>query len=275
MSTLLPLILWASLAVVPPGNENAPPTSTDQLLVTTAREVNITEHLGDRLPLDLPFTDENGQPTTLGAQFKSNRPVLLSLVYFKCPMLCSLVLSGITKTMREMDLHLGTDYDALTISFDPKDEARVAREKQGHYLQAVNEPGKTQYWPFLTGSAESIRQVTKAVGFDYYFDEETKQFAHAAVVFIITPEGKISRYLYNVSFEPRQLKLALVEASMGKAGVSMDKAMLQCFKYDPASRRYQFYVFGFLRLSSLAVLLALGGLLGRLWWMEGKRKWAS
>ncbi len=241
-----------------------------------AKGVEITEHLGDRLPLDLEFNDEQGHRVKLGDSFKNGKPVVLSLVYFRCPMLCSLVLSGVTKVMHDLDLKLGQDFNAVTVSFDWRDTPAGAKTKQENYLQALNMPGAGEAWHFLTTpDKESIRKLTEAVGFKYFFDEQSGEFAHAAVVFIITPDGRISRYLYDFSFQPKQMKLALIEASAGTVGATIDRVLLQCYRYDPASRKYHFYVFGFLRAGGLLTLLCLAGLIGYLLKHDSRRKWAS
>lgn len=237
------------------------------------KQVDIEEHLGEKLPLDLPFVDQTGKAVKLGELFHG-KPVVLSLVYFKCPMLCSLVLSGQAKVMREMDLGLGQDYQAVTVSFDPHDTPHDAEIKQHNYLQSLGKPDQKADWSFLTGGPESIGALTRAIGFKYYYDEASQQFAHAAAIFIITPEGKISRYLYQLSFEPKQLKLAVVEASAGRAGSSYDRSLLSCYRYDLASKRYKLYVIGFIKLGALLAFALLAALLGRLWYVEAKRKFA-
>jgi protein SCO1/2 len=248
----------------------------DDLQVPLAlKQVDIEEHLGEKLPLDLPFVDQTGKTVQLGDLFHG-KPVVLSLVYFKCPMLCSLVLAGQAKVMREMDLGLGKDYSAVTVSFDPHDTPRDAEVKQHNYLQSLGKPDEKTSWTFLTGQPDSIGALTRAIGFKYYYDEGTQQFAHAAAIFIITPEGKISRYLYQLSFEPKQLKLAVVEAAAGRAGTSvLDRGLLSCYRYDIAEKRYKFYVMGFIKGGALLGFVLLAGLLGRLWYLEAKHKFAT
>jgi len=236
------------------------------------RQVNITEHLGQKIPLDLSFVDQNGKQVKLGDYFAQGKPVVLSLVYFRCPMLCSLILSGEAKVMREMGLTLGKDYQAVTVSFDPHDGPKDAAEKQHGYLQSLGQPDATSSWSFLTGQSSSIEPLTRALGFEYYFDETIQQFAHPAAIFIISPNGQISRYLYQLSFQPKQLKLALVEAAQGKAGSSLDRALLTCYRYDFAQKKYTFYIWGFIRGGALLGLAFVLGLLGTLWYREFKKK---
>jgi protein SCO1/2 len=235
------------------------------------RPVDIEEHLGEKVPLDLPFVDQNGKAVKLGELFHG-KPVVLSLVYFRCPMLCSLLLSGQTRVMRELGLELGKDYEAVTVSFDPHDTPKDAELKQHGYLQSLGKPEAGADWSFLTGQPASIGPLTQALGFQYYFDEGIQQFAHPAAIFILSPDGKISRYLYQLSFEPKQLKLALVEAGQGKAGTTLDRSILTCYRYDFANKRYQLYVWGFIRGVALLGFFGVAGLLGRLWFLELKKK---
>jgi protein SCO1/2 len=191
--------------------------------------------------------------------------VVLSLVYFNCPMLCGLVLTGAARGMRETGLELGKDFDALTISFDPTDTTKLAAERQRGYLQAFGKPEEKKGWTFATGADADIRRVTDAVGFRYAYDEKTKQYAHVAAIFVLTPEGKVSRYLYGVEYPSKDIRLALVEASQGRVGTSFDRLLLTCYRYDPASRKYEPYVLGVVRILMLGVLGGLAVTLGVLW----------
>jgi len=238
------------------------------------QKVNVEEHLGQKIPLDLPFVDQNGKKVNLKDYF-DGKPVVISLVYFRCPMLCSLILSGEAKAMREMDLKIGKDYRAVTISFDPHDTPKDALAKQHGYLQALNDPDATSSWTFLTGQSSSITPLTKALGFDYYYDKVTSTFAHPAAIFIISPNGKISRDRYQLSFSPKQLKLALVDAGQGKAGTVLDRSILTCYRYDLSTQKYKFYIWGFIRGGAYLSLVGVLGLLGRLWYVEIKKKKAA
>ncbi|GAC1599223.1 MAG: hypothetical protein NVS4B10_10360 [Myxococcales bacterium] len=201
------------------------------------------------------------------------KPVILTLVYFDCPMLCSLVMQGLVKGLNESGLALGKDYQAVTVSFNPKDTPRESAVYQSGYLRSLKGVDKAapQDWLFLTGSEGSIRALAEGVGFKYRWDEESKQFAHPAVAVVLTPDGRISRYLYGVTFPPRDLRLAVVEASGGKVGTSFDRVLLECFKYDPTTRRYGLYVWGFVRGGAALVFLGLAGLLFVLWRREYRR----
>ena len=234
--------------------------------------VDVVEQLG--LPVaDAPFMDTAANHVQLREFAARGKPVLLTLVYFDCPMLCSLVQQGVIKALNQTGLRLGQDYDGLTVSFSPRDTVGEARLRQGGYLQTLKnaEHARPSDWPFLTGGEASIRALADSVGFHYRWDKESEQFEHPAVSMVLSPDGRISRYLYGVEFSPRDLKLAILEASQGKVGTTLDRVILRCFKYDPASRKYHFYVMGALRLGSGFFAVALAAMLGVLWWREAKK----
>lgn len=233
--------------------------------------IEITEKVGESLPSDLHFTDSSGREVRLKELFQRDRPVILILAYYQCPMLCNLVLSGTVTAIKGSGLKLGRDFLALTVSIDPSETSPLAAERKAGYLQALGEATSDPAWTFATGGEDQIRALANGVGFGYSYDEDTKQYAHAAVIFVLTPAGKISRYLYGIEYAPRDLKLALVEAAEGKVGTSLDRILLSCFKYDPALRRYGFYVWGILKGGALVVFAMLSALLAVLWRRELKR----
>jgi protein SCO1/2 len=235
--------------------------------------VDVVERLGERVA-DATFMDTQGNRVALRDVTARGKPVVLTMIYFDCPMLCSLVQKGVIKALNDSGLRLREDYFGLTVSFSPKDTIPEARLRQGGYLQTLqNARGAIPLdWPFLTGGDRAIRALADSVGFRYRYDQESGQYEHPAVSMVLGPDGKISRYLYGVEFEGRDLRLAVVEASQGKVGTTLDRVILRCFKYDPASRKYHFWVMGALRLGSGFFAAALAGLLGILWWREAKRK---
>ncbi len=239
------------------GGETSIPTDVAPVAL---QDVRIEEHLGAQLPLDVTFTDWQGRPYRLRQAFDGKRPVVLALVYYECPMLCGLVLSGMARAMRENGLVLGKDYQAVTISFDPDEKPAQAAERRRGYLQSMGRTEAGDDWPFLVGAAEASRKVADAAGFHYVKDPVSGEWAHLAAIFVITPEGKISRYLYGIEYPEKSLRLALVEAASGRVGTSFDRLLLTCYRYDPASRKYQPYAFGIMRAGGALVLLALGGL---------------
>jgi protein SCO1/2 len=236
--------------------------------------VDVVERLGEAVPADLRFYDASQKDVSVKDFLDGKRPVLVSLVYFQCPMLCSLVMKGLVKALNESGLQLGKDYQAITVSFDPKDTPRAAAEAQRGYLAALasREKAQPQDWPFLTGGEANVRVLAEALGFKYRYDAPTAQFAHPAVAFVLTPEGRISRYLYGVDFPGRDLRLSLVEASGGRVGTSFDRVLLKCFRYDPGTGRYRLYAVNFVRGGAFVSFLALVAGLAVLWRHEWKRK---
>lgn len=228
-------------------------------------EVDVIERLGERLPLRLTVTDEQGRRRPLSDYFGNERPVIVSLVYYECPSLCTLVSRGLVRALRSLDLALGSDYDAVTLSFDPADTVEAASAKRRGYLEALDREASEPVWPFLTADAETIREITDTLGFRYSPVPNSRELAHAAVVFVLSPDGTISRYLYGVEFPLRDMRLALVEASAGKIGTSFDRILLRCYRYDPKSRRYALFITTYLRIGGALILLVATGFLYRLW----------
>ncbi|WP_155893115.1 SCO family protein [Cystobacter fuscus] len=227
-----------------------PPTHSEPALNTppsALEAIRVDEKLGAPIPLDTELIDESGQRVTLRQMMSPDRPTVLSLAYFRCPQLCSLVLKGLVKSLSETQLELGKDYHSITLSIDPSDTPEEASKWRARYLQQLGQPGQAP-WRFLTGTQEQVKKVADAVGFGYAYDKSTDQYAHAAVVMVLSPQGTVSRYLYGVDFPAMDMRLAINEAAQGKAGITLERVMLSCFKYDPATRRYGFYVFGFLRM---------------------------
>jgi protein SCO1/2 len=248
------------------GGGAPPPSDVAPLAL---EDVRIDEQLGAALPLDTSFVDWRGRPFALREAFDGKKPVVVALVYYDCPMLCGLILSGMAKAMRENGLVLGKDYQAVTISFDPEEKPGLAAERRRGYLQSMSVEDKVSPdWPFLVGSAAASRRVADAFGFHYKRDEVSGEWAHMAAIFVVTPAGKISRYLYGIEFPPKDFRLSLVEAADGRVGTSFDRLLLTCYRYDPASRKYEPYAFGIVRAGGLAALLGLSGLIGRLVWRE-------
>lgn len=266
MSALLAtLLLAATSSAAGPAVPEAAPVSEEQ--------VEIVERLNQPVPADALFYDAFLNQASLREALGRGKPVLLSLVYFDCPMLCSLVMSGLIKGLNESGLVLGKDYVAVTASFNPKDTPRDAARYQHGYLQTLRgaEHAAAQDWLFLTGPRDSISALSESLGYKFRYDTEAQQFEHPAAAFVLTPDGRISRYLYGVEFPARELRLALVEASSGKVGTSFDRVLLKCFKYDPASRRYRLQVLTILRGGAIAVALALFTTLALFWRREVKR----
>jgi protein SCO1 len=222
------------------------------------REVGLDQKLNEQLPLDTVFKDEQGNDVTLGRYFGPGRPVVLALVYYECPMLCTQVLNGLTGALQTISLDAGKDFDVIALSFDPRETPKLAKAKKIAYMGRYGRPGTEQGWHFLTGSQESITRVTDAVGFRYTFDEQIGQFAHGALVTVLTPEGRISRYLYGIDYGGRDVRLALVEASNGSIATPVDRALLYCYHWDPTTGRYGFVVMNLIRGAGILTLLGFG-----------------
>jgi protein SCO1/2 len=256
-----------------PEHAGTPPDVTP----VTLEQVRVDETLGARVPLDLELADWEGRPFHLGSLFGQGKPVVLALVYYDCPMLCGLIQSGMARAMRENGLSLGKDFQAVSVSFDPAERPALGAERRRGYLQSmgIEDRNDATSWPFLVGSGEATRALADAVGFHYQFDEVSGEWAHVAVILVLTPEGKVSRYLYGVEYPPKDFRLALVEAADGKVGTSFDRFLLTCYRYDPASRKYEPYAWGIVRAGGLVALVALAGLIGGLVWRERKARHAT
>lgn len=224
------------------------------------KNVGIEQHLNEQLPADLAFRDETGKSVKLG-DYLGKKPLILSLVYFRCPMLCSEVLAGLEGSMKALTFDAGKEFDILTVSFDPKDTPENATEKKAEMLKHYQRSSAAAGWHFLTGSQESIDALTKAVGFEYEYDPQTKQFAHTTAIMILTPDGKIAQYYYGVDFPPRDLRLGLVQASQNKIGTLTDQVLLYCYHYDPKAGKYGAIISRILQLSGGATILCLGAFL--------------
>ncbi len=233
--------------------------------------VDLVDHSGDMVPGDLTFNDENGDPVRLDAFFNQGRPIVLQLVYYSCPMLCTQVLNAYLDSARKMDWTPGREYTVVTVSFDPKDNPKLAKEKKQNYISSLDRPEAGEGWHFLTGEEPSIEALTRSVGFKYRYDEKTQQYYHAAGIFVLTPQGKISRTLYGIDYPPKDLRLSLIEASEGKLGSPLDKLILFCCQYDPGTHKYTVVAFQVMKLGGVLTLLGLGGLMGGLWMRERHR----
>jgi protein SCO1/2 len=240
----------APRSVPPPGK-----AATEQIPIL--REVGIDQKLGAELPLDLMFVAENGRDIKLGDLF-GKRPVVLALVYYECPMLCTQVLSGLDSSLLPLSLSAGTDFDVLVVSFDPGETPALASERRKTFLERYRRAGAEGGVRFLTGRQESISRLADAVGFRYAYDTETDQFAHPAAITLLTADGRVSRYLYGIEFAPRDLKLGLVEASEGRMGTAIDSLLLFCYHYDPETGKYGMAIMNLIRLGGVLTVVALG-----------------
>jgi protein SCO1 len=235
-----------------------------------AGAVDVVEKLNEQVPTNLTFLDTAGKPVEL-KQLMRGKPIVLALVYYRCPVLCGMLLGGLSKALSGLDWKLGQEYDVVTVSMDPSEPPALAAEKQRGYLQALGEP-KSDGWSFLTGRVDEIDALSDAVGFRYSYVAGQRQFAHAAALVVLTPEGRVSRYLYGVEFAPKQLKLALFEAAAGKVGTSLERVLLRCYRFDERAKRYENFVTGYFRMGGVLMILLVGGLLAFLWRREFRNK---
>ena len=226
--------------------------------------IGIDQHLNAQLPLDTAFRDESGRVTQLGAYF-GRRPVLLALVYYTCPMLCNQILTGVAAGLRPLSLRPGRDFDVVAISINPAETPSDAAAKRDFVTRRYSSKAGTGGWHFLVGDQAAIHRVAEAVGFHYRYDPASKMFFHASGVMAVTPQGKLARYFYGVDYEPKDLKLGLIEASNNKIGSLTDQILLFCYHYDPATGKYGAVVMNILRAAAAAAVVILGAVLGLLW----------
>jgi protein SCO1/2 len=220
--------------------------------------VSIEQRLDSQMPLDAEFRDEAGKTVKLGDYF-GKRPVILALVYYQCPMLCTQILNGVVRAAKVLTFTPGQEYDVIALSFDAREGPADAAAKKAVYMRDFGHPETASAWHFLTGGVNSIKRVTQAVGFNYVWDVHTAQFAHASAVYILTPQGKLSKYFYGIDYSPKDMRLALVEASQNKIGNPVDRILLYCYHFDPHAAKYTPYALALLRAAGAATVLIFGG----------------
>ncbi len=231
-------------------------------------DVGFDQHLGETVPLDAVFRDESGRAVRLGDYF-GRRPVVLSLAYYECPMLCTVTLNGLASALDVVSYDPGKEFEVVTVSFEPRETPELAAAKKAAYLRRYRRPGAAAAWHFLTGDAAQIRRLTDAVGFKYAWDETTKQYAHASGIMVLTRDGRLARYLYGVEYAPKDLRFAIYEASQGKILSPVDHLLLYCYHYDPTLGRYGTTVMALLRVAGVLTLAGLGVLMITLRRREG------
>jgi len=261
---LISYILWFSGVVQAQGlNASAQPD--------ILREIGIDQRLNEQVPLDLVFRDETGKLVRLGDYF-GEKPVILSLVYYECPMLCTLVLNGLLKSLRALSFDVGKEFNVVTVSFNPGETPTLAAAKKAEYIQHYSRAGAAQGWHFLTGQEASIQQLAQAVGFRYVYDAQQNQFAHASGIMVLTPQGRLSHYFYGIEYSPRDIRLSLVQASANKIGSPVDQLLLYCYHYDPTTGKYGVIIMNVIRLAGLGTVLALGAFMVVMFRRDRKRK---
>jgi len=261
---VLTLSLWLSLVSFARAHDASRPIPL--------RDVEFDQKLNSQIPLDLSFTDERGVPVQL-RQYFGGKPIILNFVYYKCRDLCPLLLDGMVRTLRGVSFDIGTEFDVLTVSIDPHDNAALATAQKRDFLARYGRRGSERGWHFLTGEEAAIGKLAEAVGFHYSFDATTGEFAHATGIVLLTPTGKTSRYFYGIEFSPRDVRLGLVEAGEGKIGTPIDQLLLFCYHYDPVTGKYGPFVTNLVRLGGLITAVGLAGFI--LWMLRRERAQAA
>jgi protein SCO1 len=221
------------------------------------KDVGIDQRLNVAIPLGLTFRDEDGSAVRL-SEFFGQKPVVLALVYYNCPMLCTQVLNGLGRSLKDVPMDIGKGFLVVTVSIDPSETPKLASAKRDLYAGIYGRPGAAQGWHFLTGEESQIRQLANAVGFRYAYDADSRQFAHASAVMVLTPGGRISRYFYGIAYPTRDMRLGLVEASEGKIGSPLDQVLLFCYHYDPVTGKYGLLISRVIQAGGLLTVLAIG-----------------
>ncbi len=259
-----------SLCALPSVAQMADPSS--DRLPPQLGYVAIEQKLGDQVPLDLSFRDEAGNTVHLKDFFRLGRPVILSLVYFNCNMLCSQVLAEMAHTMQRLKFDAGKQFQVVTVSFDPRETPQLAAQAKAKYMALYGRPGTEAGWSFLTGDQASITALSNAVGFHFRWDPQTKQFAHATGIMLLTPEGRVSQYYYGARYFASDLRLGLIQSSHNQIGTLADAIVLYCYHYDPRTGRYGAIVFRVMQVSGGFTLLILGSLVAFLFWRDPNRR---
>ena len=234
-------------------------------------DVGFDQRLGESVPLDAVFVDERGERVALG-DFFGERPVIMALVYYECPMLCTMVLNGLTSSLRTLEFDPGKEFEVVIVSFDTRETPAEALAARSTHVSRYDRPGTDAGWHFLTGGEDSVQRLTQSLGFRYVWVPESDQFAHAAGIVALTPEGQIARYFYGIEYAPRDVRLGLVEAADNQIGSFVDQVLLYCFHYDPVVGKYSAVAMNILRLAAAATVLALGLFLILQWRRDRRRR---
>jgi protein SCO1 len=246
-----------ALQARPVGAQLSDPMQSIGVRPDLLKNVGIDQKLNQQVPLDSTFRDETGKTVKLG-QYFGQKPVILSLVYFNCPMLCTQVLNGMEAAMKGLPMDAGNQFEAVTVSIDPSDRPVLASVKKQMYTGMYGHAGAAEGWHFLTGDEDQIKKLADAVGFRYAYDPDSKQFAHASAIMVLTPDGKISKYFYGIQYSPRDLRLGLVEASAGRIGTPVDSILLFCYHYDPHTGKYGLLISRLIQTGGLLTIAAIG-----------------
>lgn len=240
-----------------PGYTGEAPAKASSEMPEELKDVGISEKIGEKIDLNLIVTDETGTKLPLSSFFKTHKPVVLSPVYFSCPGLCNFHLNGLTDTLKNVDWSPAKEFEIIAFSFDAKEKSEVAKQKKESYLKVYGRENTAHGWHFVTADQQTINTLTQSVGFKFKWNEKAGEWSHASAAIVISPEGKISRYLHGIVFEPRDVKLALNEAADGKVGGIVDSVMLYCFKYDNHQSKYGLQIFNLMKIAGALTVIAL------------------
>jgi protein SCO1/2 len=247
------------------------PLVTGQEIPKDLQGVGVEEHRGDQITLGLPFVDENGNKVTLGKYFDGTKPVLMAMVYYTCPNICNYHLNALKDTMKQLKWTAGDQFQVVAVSMNEREGPKEAAAKKAVYVESYGRPGSIDGWHFLTGTKENIKKLADQLGFEFHWVEDQQQFAHTSVAYVLTPGGKISRYLYGLAVASGTLKVSLLEASNGKIGNVVEQVILYCLHFDPGKNRYTLYAWNVMRLGGVLILMIMALILVPIWWAERKR----
>jgi protein SCO1/2 len=259
-------------------NVNHTPLQTSDQKPAELTGVGVTEHRGQKLPLDLEFQNEMGANVKLGEYFNQGRPVMMAMVYYDCPNLCNMQLNGFVDVIKKMNLRLGQDYDLVAVSMDSKETPALAAKKKANYIKSLGlvDAGEIarieSHWHFLVGQEAAVKDLAQTLGFSYKWDAEQKQFSHAAATYLVTPSGELSRYIYGIEFQPDTMRLGLVEAGQGQIGTIIDQVSLFCFQFNPHKNKYVLYSFNLMRAGACLMVILLAVFLIPYWMRERRRR---
>ncbi len=262
-------LLWMGLMMQ--ASWTSPATAAE--IPDPLKKAQITEHLGDSVLLErLNFKNERGESVELGSFFNQKKPVILVMAYYECPSLCTFVLNGLVDGLKKLNWIPGREFEIVTVSIDPTETSELAAKKKAAYLEMYGKPEAAEGWHFLVGEESSIQSLAKALGFGYEYNKEDDQYGHGAVLHILMPDGRISRYLYGIEYRPNDLKLALLEASNGKVGTVIDRFLMFCYRYDPKTRKYSVYLNQVMQLGGAVTVLVLGTYMAVFWRRQRRKK---
>lgn len=265
------LIFSGATSAYDPSN----PLVTGHELPKDLKDVGVEEHLGQQLDLSLPFVSDTGEAVTLGQYFQGSKPVLMAMVYYTCPSLCNHHLNALTDTMKQLDWTVGDQFEIVAVSMNHREGPAVASAKKKNYVEAYGRPESIDGWHFLTGTEENVKKLADQLGFKFKWIPDQEQYAHAAVAYVVTPGGQISRYLYGLGIDLSTLRLSLLEASNGKIGSVVDQLLLFCLQFDPSKNKYTLYAWNIMRLGGGMILLVLALLLVPIWLREKRAQPAA